>query len=102
MFDQIRADLAIVRERDPAARNRLEILFCYPGFHAITLHRFSHRLWCCDLKLKLLARFLSQIGRISHIGRITLYEDVVFGGGCVLSLWEFGTVGAGSVEVLRR
>ena len=64
MFDQIRADLAIVRERDPAARNRLEILFCYPGFHAITLHRFSHRLWRCDLQLKLLARFLSQIGRI--------------------------------------
>ena len=43
MLDQIRADLAIIRERDPAARGWLEILFCYPGFHAISLHRFSHR-----------------------------------------------------------
>ena len=63
MLDQIRADLAIIRERDPAARGWLEILFCYPGFHAISLHRFSHRLWTCRLPLKLVARGLSQLGR---------------------------------------
>ena len=63
MFDHIRADLAIIRERDPAARNRLEILFCYPGFQAISMHRLSHRLWTCRLPLKLLARFLSQAAR---------------------------------------
>ena len=45
----IRADLAIIRERDPAARGWLEILFCYPGFQAISLHRISHRLWSCRL-----------------------------------------------------
>ena len=63
MLDQIRADLAIIRERDPAARGWLEILFCYPGFHAISLHRFSHRLWTCRLPLKLVARGLSQLAR---------------------------------------
>ena len=63
MLDQIRTDLAIIRERDPAARGWLEILFCYPGFHAISLHRFSHRLWTCRLPLKLVARGLSQLAR---------------------------------------
>ena len=64
MFDQIRADLAIIRERDPAARGWLEILFCYPGFHALSLHRFSHWLWNSSLPLKLVARCLSQLGRL--------------------------------------
>ena len=63
MFDHIRADLAIIRERDPAARGWLEIVCCYPGFQAISLHRISHRLWSCRLPLKLVARCLSQIGR---------------------------------------
>ena len=64
MFDHIRADFAIIRERDPAARGWLEIVCCYPGFQAISLHRISHRLWSCHLPLKLAARCLSQIGRI--------------------------------------
>ena len=63
MFHHIRADLAIIRERDPAARGLLEILLCYPGFQALTLHRLSHRLWRSRLPLKLAARLLSQIGR---------------------------------------
>ncbi len=63
MLDHIRADLAIIRERDPAARGWLEILFCYPGFHAISLHRLSHWLWRSQLPLKLVARCLSQLGR---------------------------------------
>jgi serine O-acetyltransferase len=63
MLDHIRADLAIIRERDPAARGWLEILFCYPGFHAISLHRLSHWLWSRKLPLKLVARCLSQLGR---------------------------------------
>ena len=63
MFDHIRADLAIIRERDPAARGWLEIVCCYPGFQAISLHRISHRLWSCHLPLKLAARCLSQVGR---------------------------------------
>ena len=63
MLDHIRADLAIIRERDPAARGWLEIVCCYPGFQAISLHRISHRLWTCHLPLKLAARCLSQVGR---------------------------------------
>ena len=63
MFKQIRADLALIRERDPAARGTLEILLCYPGFQAITAHRLSHRLWQSRLPLKLPARLLSQLSR---------------------------------------
>ena len=63
MLKAIRADLAIIRERDPAARGPLEILLCYPGFQAVTLHRISHRLWRSRLPLKLPARLLSQLGR---------------------------------------
>ena len=63
MFDHIRADFAIIRERDPAARGWLEIICCYPGFQALSLHRLSHTLWRSPLPLKLAARFLSQIGR---------------------------------------
>ena len=63
MFDHIRADFAIIRERDPAARGWLEIVCCYPGFQALSLHRLSHSLWRSPLPLKLLARCLSQLGR---------------------------------------
>ena len=63
MFKSIRADLALIRERDPAARGVLEILLCYPGFQAITVHRLSHRLWHSRLPLKLAARLLSQCSR---------------------------------------
>jgi serine O-acetyltransferase len=58
------ADLAIIKERDPAARGTLEILLCYPGLHALALHRLSHRLWRNQLPgAGLLARSLSQLGR---------------------------------------
>ena len=63
MFDHIRADLAIIRERDPAARGPFEILLCYPGFQALTMHRISHLLWNSRLPLKLIARLLSQLSR---------------------------------------
>ena len=63
MFKYISADLAIIRERDPAARGTVEIILCYPGFQAISLHRLSHRLWRSKLPLKLIARLLSQLGR---------------------------------------
>ena len=60
MLKALQADLAIIRERDPAARGTLEILFCYPGLHALTLHRVSHRIWRVA---PLAARVLSQLGR---------------------------------------
>tara|TARA_Y100001968_G_scaffold322712_1_gene359267 strand:+ start:6753 stop:7487 length:735 start_codon:yes stop_codon:yes gene_type:complete len=61
MFKSIKADLSIIRERDPAARGLLEILICYPGFQAISLHRISNKLW--RLGLPLFPRILSQITR---------------------------------------
>ena len=63
MFKSIRAELAVIRERDPAARGPLEIVLCYPGFQALTLHRLSHRMWHSRLPLKLPSRLLSQLGR---------------------------------------
>ncbi|HGY5535066.1 MAG TPA: serine O-acetyltransferase, partial [Prochlorococcus sp.] len=61
MLTAIRTDLAIIKERDPAARGLLEILLCYPGFQALVLHRISHRLWHWELPL--LPRLLSQFTR---------------------------------------
>jgi serine O-acetyltransferase len=62
MFDRIREDVRSVLERDPAARSRLEVLLCYPGLWAVWYHRVSHRLW--RMKLRLLARIVSQIARL--------------------------------------
>jgi len=58
-FKQFRDDLAVVFQRDPAARNFIEILMTYPGVHAVLLHRLAHRLWL--LKLKLIARMVSHL-----------------------------------------
>lgn len=62
LFQAMAADLAIIKERDPAARSTLEILLCYPGLHALVIHRISHRLW--RLRVPLLPRLLSQLGRL--------------------------------------
>ena len=61
MFGAIREQIKTVFERDPAAKSRLEILLCYPGFHAILLHRFAHRLY--EWKLPLVPRIISQFSR---------------------------------------
>jgi serine O-acetyltransferase len=61
MFTKMRHDIRAVRERDPAARNWLEIVLCYPGLWAVWGHRVAHVLW--RWRLKLLARWLSQLMR---------------------------------------
>ena len=61
MFKIIKSDIQIIRERDPAAKGILEIFLCYPGFQAIFMHRFTHKLW--KLKFPLVPRILSQINR---------------------------------------
>jgi serine O-acetyltransferase len=61
MFDAIRRDVRVVRERDPAARSTLEVMLCYPGVHALAMHRLAHRLWQRDWFT--LARFLSHVSR---------------------------------------
>ncbi|MEO1767605.1 serine O-acetyltransferase [Thiobacter aerophilum] len=61
MFKHLREDIAVVFERDPAARSTWEILTTYPGVHALLIHRLAHRLW--HLGLKWLARFISHLSR---------------------------------------
>ncbi len=61
MFDTIREQINTVFERDPAAKSRLEILLCYPGLHAILLHRLAHRLY--QWQVPLLPRLMSQFSR---------------------------------------
>ena len=108
MLRRLGEDIDAVFERDPAVRSRLEVVLCYPGFHATLIHRLSHWLWQKDLRL--IARFLSQIGRLltgieihpgARIGRklfidhgmgvvigetaelgdnVTLYQGVTLGG----------------------
>jgi serine O-acetyltransferase len=116
MFNTIREDIQSVIERDPAARNTLEVLFCYPGLHAIWAHRLSHRLWM--LGLKLFARWLSQIVRGitgieihpgAKIGRKLFIDHgmgVVIGetaevGDCV-TIYHNVTLGGTSLEKTKR
>jgi len=108
MFRRIRNDIRAVFERDPAARNVIEVLLCYPGLHAIWAHRISH--WLYRRRLFVLARLISQtarfftgieihpgaaigeglfidhgmgvvIGETAEIGRdVTLFQGVTLGG----------------------
>ena len=61
MFARLREDIACILERDPAARSSWEVLTCYPGLHALVLHRRAN--WCRRQGLHWLARFISHIGR---------------------------------------
>ncbi|CAG4892430.1 serine O-acetyltransferase [Paraburkholderia saeva] len=61
MFKRLREDIATIRERDPAARSAWEVLTCYPGLHALVLHRLAHACWRAGRRW--LARFVSQLAR---------------------------------------
>ena len=61
MFKQLRDDIACILERDPAARTRWEVLTCYPGLHALYVHKLAHWFWIHGLRW--LGRFTSQLGR---------------------------------------
>ncbi|MCO7612654.1 serine O-acetyltransferase [Pseudomonas chlororaphis] len=61
MFERLREDIQSVFHRDPAARNAFEVLTCYPGMHAIWIHRLSAALW--GMGWKWLARLVSNFGR---------------------------------------
>jgi len=100
MFSRIREDIASIFERDPAARNTWEVLTCYPGVHAILIHRFAHWLWCH--RFRWLGRFLSHLGRfltgieihpgatlgrrlfIDHGMGVVIGETAEVGDGCTL------------------
>jgi len=108
MFKRLHEEIDVVFERDPAVRSRVEVVLCYPGFHAVHIYRLAHWLW--ERRLRLLGRFLSHLGRIftgieihpgARIGErffidhgmgvvigetaeigddVTLYHDVTLGG----------------------
>jgi len=108
IFKNFQEDLDAFMARDPAARSRLEIVLCYPGLHAIYVHRIAHFLW--QHRWHLAARFISHLGRLftgieihpgARIGRrlvidhghgvvigetadigndVTLYQGVTLGG----------------------
>src|SRR6201989_3169437 len=61
MPSRLSEDIATIRERDPAARSRWEILTCYPGLHALFLHRIAHACW--QQGWRWLGRWLSHWGR---------------------------------------
>lgn len=104
----LKEDLDSILARDPASRNRLEVFLCYPGFHAVAMHRLSHWLWKKNFRLiarvhSTFARFLTGIeihpgakigkrlfidhgmglviGETAEIGDdVTLYHGVTLGG----------------------
>ena len=61
MFKEARELIATIREKDPAAHGAAEIIFAYPGFHAVMIHRFAH--WCAIQGWTAFARWVSQVGR---------------------------------------
>ncbi len=108
MFKTLREDIRVVFDKDPAARNTLEVFLCYPGFHALWMHRLAR--WCWRHRLRLLGRLISHwarfltgieihpgakigrrffidhgmgivIGETAEIGNdVLLYQGVVLGG----------------------
>ena len=100
MFSRLRSDIQCILERDPAARTRWEVLTCYPGLHALVLHRRAH--WCWTHGFKWLGRFTSHISRwltgieihpgakisgcvfIDHGMGVVIGETAEIGSGCTI------------------
>lgn len=77
MFTTLKRDIRAALDRDPAARNALEVLLCYPGLHALYFHRLGHWLW--NHRLKTIARFVSHVGRF--LTGIEIHPGAVIGPG---------------------
>jgi serine O-acetyltransferase len=75
MFQHLREDIASVLARDPAARSSFEVLTCYPGIHALIVHRVAHACWRAGLHW--LGRFISHIGRL--LTGIEIHPGVTMG-----------------------
>jgi serine O-acetyltransferase len=113
MFSRLREDIACIRERDPAARSRFEVLTCYPGLHALLLHRLAHRLWRGGWHW--MGRFVSHLSRwltgieihpgatigrrvfIDHGMGLVIGETAEVGDDC--TLYHGVTLGGTSLEV---
>ncbi|WP_119678113.1 serine O-acetyltransferase [Indioceanicola profundi] len=116
MFKRLREEIDAVIARDPAARSRLEVVLCYPGLHAILLHRLAHRLWTGGWHLSgrwisHLARWLTgieihpgaTIGRnffIDHGMGVVIGETAVIGSNVML--YHQVTLGGTSLEKGKR
>jgi serine O-acetyltransferase len=77
MFEKLRDDFHAVFERDPAARNTLEVCLTYAGFQAILMHRLAHRLW--RLGVPLLPRLVSHLARF--LTGVEIHPAATIGGG---------------------
>lgn len=116
MFNHLREDINCVFDRDPAARNKFEVLTAYPGVHAVIMHRLSHKLW--NMGLCWLARILSHLTRwltgieihpgavigrrffIDHGMGVVIGETAVIGDDC--TLYHGVTLGGTSWEKGKR
>ncbi len=116
MFTALREEFSAIRKRDPAARSALEILLCYPGFHAVAVYRLSHWLW--RRRIRLPARWLmhlvrwltgieihpgAAIGRcffIDHGMGVVVGETAEIGDDCFL--YQGVTLGGTSLEPGKR
>lgn len=75
MFRRLREDIASIFARDPAARDVWEVLTCYPGVHALLIHRFAHWLW--QARLRWMGRMVSHTGRF--LTGIEIHPGAVIG-----------------------
>ena len=97
MWQRIRSDIEAILERDPAARSRWDVVFSYPGFHAMAIHRLAHPLWRAGWYW--LARWLSNWGRFFtgieiHPGA-TIGERVFIDHGMGVVIGETAEIGDG-------
>lgn len=97
MFARLRSDIQCILERDPAARSTWEVLTCYPGLHALVLHRVAHACWAHGFKW--LGRFVSHISRwltgIEIHPGARIGERVFFDHGMGIVIGETAEVGDG-------
>ncbi len=75
IFKSIREEIGAIMERDPAARSRIEVVLCYPGFQVVMFHRLAHVLWRSGWRL--LGRVVSHLGR--WLTGIEIHPAVVIG-----------------------
>ncbi|MBP1751624.1 MAG: cysE [Geobacteraceae bacterium] len=116
MFKKVQEDVQAIFDRDPAARSIMEVLFCYPGLHAVWLYRIAHCFWV--RKCFFLGRFISHLGRFltgieihpgATIGRKFFIDHgmgVVIGEtaeiGDNVTLYHGVTLGGVSLEKVKR
>ena len=95
IFKDIWLDIKAVQERDPAARNALEVFLLYQGIHALIWHRFAH--WFYNHRMFFVARLISQIARFFTLIEIhpgaRLGRGILIDHGCGVVIGETAVVG---------